>query len=111
MHEELLDDHDDLRRAQVLGVSAPVWDAVWPRSARVTRRLHDYGLEVVLGLGQDELATFFDASFDLPVERWASYLRIDADPAAVSRTMWSLARRLPGPLRRRLLVRPRAGAS
>lgn len=89
----------------------PVHAAVWPRRLRATRRLHDYGMAVVAGLEQDALAAFFDAFFELPVARWAPYLRIDADPLEVSRTMWLLARRLPPGLRRRLLVRPPAGAS
>jgi len=42
-----------------------VHDSVWPRPLRRTRRLHGYGLEVLLRLDQDELATFFDAFFDL----------------------------------------------
>ena len=90
---------------------SPVWDAVWPRSLRRTRRLHDYGLEVLLRLDQDGLATFFDSFFDLPVDVWAPYLRIDASPREVSRTMTALARRLPRGLRRRLLVVPRPGGS
>ena len=51
------------------------------RELRRTRRLHDYGLEVLLRLDQDELATFFDAFFDLPIEVWAPYLRVDASAA------------------------------
>jgi lycopene beta-cyclase len=89
----------------------PVWDAVWPRSLRITRRLHDHGLRVLLGLDQDELATFFDAFFDLPVDVWAPYLRIDATPRQVSRTMTALARRLPLSLRPRLLAGPRRRGS
>lgn len=89
----------------------PVWDAVWPRSLRVTRRLHDHGLRVLLGLDQDALATFFDAFFDLPVGVWAPYLRIDATPRQVSRTMTALARRLPRQLRPRLLAVPRPRGS
>jgi lycopene beta-cyclase len=89
----------------------PVWDAVWPRSLRRTRRLHDYGLQVLLGLDQDELATFFDTFFELPVDVWAPYLRIDATPREVSRTMTTLLRRLPRGLQRRLLVVPRPRAS
>ena len=42
---------------------------MWPRPLRRSRRLHDYGLEVLLRLGPTELAGFFDAFFDLPVER------------------------------------------
>lgn len=87
--------------------AAAVWDAVWPRPLRVTRRLHDYGLEVLLGLGPSELAQFFDAFFgDLPMHRWAGYLRIDTPPAEVSATMARLFARVPAPVRRRLLVRP-----
>ncbi len=84
-----------------------VWHAVWPPAMRRTRRLHDFGLEVLLGLDQDALATFFDAFFDLPVPVWAPYLRIDAPPRAVSRTMAAVLRRLPPGMRRRLLVDPR----
>lgn len=88
---------------------ASVREAVWPRRLRVTRRLHEYGMEVVAALDQDDLATFFDAFFELPPEHWAAYLRIDSGPAEVSRTMWELARRLPWRLRRRLLVRRPGG--
>ena len=70
--------------------------AVWPPSMRATRRLHDYGLEVLLRLDADELAAFFDAFFELPVATWAPYLRIDASPAEVSRTMAALLRRASG---------------
>jgi lycopene beta-cyclase len=97
--------------AALRSADAPtVWEAVWPRRLRRTRRLHDYGLQVLLGLDQDQLATFFDAFFELPVDVWAPYLRIDATPGAVSRTMTTLLRRLPRGLRRRLLVVPRPGA-
>ena len=85
------------------------WDAVWPRQLRRTRRLHDYGLEVLLGLGADELADFFDAFFDLPVETWSSYLRIDARPSEVMGAMRGMLRRSPWSLRRRLVVNPFAG--
>jgi lycopene beta-cyclase len=85
----------------------PVHDAVWPSGLRRTRRLHAYGLEVLLRLDQDELATFFDAFFELPVDVWAPYLRIDAAPRQVTRTMTAVLRRLPRGLRRRLLVDPR----
>ncbi len=33
------------------GDARHVWEAVWPPALRRTRRLHDYGLEVLLGLG------------------------------------------------------------
>ncbi|MBA3287741.1 MAG: lycopene cyclase family protein [Acidimicrobiia bacterium] len=80
-----------------------VWDAVWPRPLRSTRRLHNHGQRVLLALDTTELARFFDAFFELPVERWRSYLRIDSPPGEVSRTMLALARRLPWSMRRHLL--------
>jgi lycopene beta-cyclase len=91
--------------------AGPVWDAVWPRRLRRTRRLHDYGLRVLLGLDQDALATFFDTFFGLPQDVWAPYLRVDAAPREVMRTMTALLRRLPPGMRRRLLVVPRPGGS
>lgn len=101
------------RVAAALGTDRPdparVWEAVWPPAMRRTRRLHDYGLEVLLRLGPHELATFFDTFFELPVETWAPYLRIDAAPGEVSRTMTGMLRRLPWSMRRRLVVDPRGG--
>jgi lycopene beta-cyclase len=97
------------RACRVAGRPDPrlVHDAVWPRPLRRTRRLHGYGLEVLLRLDQDELATFFDAFFDLPTDVWAPYLRIDASPRQVMQTMTAVKRRLPRALRRRLVVDPR----
>jgi lycopene beta-cyclase len=88
-----------------------VHDAVWPRHLRRTRRLHRYGLEVLLRLEQDELATFFDAFFELPVDVWAPYLRIDSTPRQVTRTMTAVLRRLPRGVRRQLVVDPRGAWS
>jgi lycopene beta-cyclase len=84
-----------------------VWRAVWPRQLRRTRHLHAYGLEVLLRLDQDQLATFFDVFFELPVDVWAPYLRVDATPGDVSRAMAAVLRGLPRGMRRRLLVDPR----
>ena len=64
---------------------------------------------LLLGLGPDELASFFDAFFDLPVDVWAPYLRIDSPPSAVLRTMSAVVRRLPWAMRRRLVVNPFGG--
>jgi lycopene beta-cyclase len=82
----------------------PVAEAVWPRSLRRTRVLHDYGLEVLLDLDDDEVRSFFDAFFGLDEHDWASYLRVDSPPAQVSAVMarlfrsssWSTRRRLAG---------------
>jgi lycopene beta-cyclase len=83
---------------------ASVREAVWPRSARRTRALHDLGLDVMLALDPDLLRTFFDVFFDLPVELWSPYLRVDAEPSAVARTMRALFRAAPAPLRRQLVT-------
>lgn len=82
----------------------PINDAVWPTSARRTRRLHDHGLEVLLRLRPNELAVFFDAFFTLPVPVWSAYLHVDASSHDVSRVMTAVLRRLPWPVRRRLLT-------
>ncbi len=84
--------------------SGPVAEAVWPAPLRRTRVLHDYGLDVLLGLDDDEVRAFFDAFFDLPVEDWSAYLRVDTSPTEVSAVMarlfrsstWSVRRRLAG---------------
>jgi lycopene beta-cyclase len=90
--------------------SLPVADAVWPRSLRRTRVLHDYGLEVLLDLDDDAVRSFFDAFFELDDDDWASYLRVDTPPTQVSAVMarlfrssswstrWRLAGRNPLPL-------------
>ena len=83
-----------------------VWDAVWPRAARRTRLLHDHGLEVLLRLAPNELSAFFDAFFELPEPLWSAYLRVDASASDVSRAMTAVLRRLPRPVRRRVLATP-----
>ena len=79
-----------------------VWDAVWPRSIRRTRALHEYGAEVLARLEPAEVRTFFDLFFQLPVADWSAYLRADAEPIEVSRVMTRLFRSAPWALRRRL---------
>lgn len=79
-----------------------VAQAVWPSSLRRTRLLHDYGLDTLLRLDDDDVRQFFGTFFDLPTDRWASYLRTDTPPAEVAAAMkqlftassWSLRRRL-----------------
>ena len=79
-------------------------EAVWPTSLRRTRRLHDYGLEVLVGMDVAEIRGFFQAFFDLPTDRWASYLRIDTPPLELARVMSSMFRRADWPLRRQLVT-------
>ena len=84
--------------------SAAVTDAVWPTSLRRTRRLHDYGLEVLVGMDVAEIRGFFQGFFDLPTDRWAPYLRIDTPPLELARVMGSMFGRAGWPLRRQLVT-------
>jgi lycopene beta-cyclase len=83
----------------------PLAEAVWPRSLRRTRVLHDYGLEVLLDLDDDGVRSFFDAFFELEQRDWTSYLRVDTPPAQVSAVMARLFRSSSWPTRRRLAGR------
>jgi lycopene beta-cyclase len=85
--------------------SGPIADAVWPAAMRRTRVLHDYGLEVLLGLDDDEVRAFFDVFFELPMEDWVAYLRIDTPPRAISAAMARLFRSSSWQVRRRLAGR------
>jgi lycopene beta-cyclase len=83
----------------------PIADAVWPAAMRRTRVLHDYGLEVLLDLDDDDVRAFFDGFFDLAIEDWTAYLRVDAPPRAISAVMARLFRSSSWPLRRHLAGR------
>ena len=85
--------------------SAPIAEAVWPAGMRRTRVLHDYGLEVLLDLDDDEVRAFFDSFFELPVDDWAAYLRVDTPPREVSAVMARLFRSSSWQLRRHLAGR------
>lgn len=82
----------------------PLAEAVWPRSQRRTRVLHDYGLDTLLRLDGDEVRGFFGAFFDLPVADWSAYLRLDTPPGDIARVMTQLFRSMPWTLRRRLMA-------
>jgi lycopene beta-cyclase len=94
----------------------PIAAAVWPRPARRSRVLHDYGLETLLRLDDDETRCFFDAFFALPLDDVRRYMRIDSSPGEVagvmlrlfSSTSWSMRRRLASgnPLAFARLLRP-----
>jgi lycopene beta-cyclase len=84
---------------------APIADAVWPASMRRTRVLHDFGLEVLLDLDDDEVRAFFDAFFELPTKDWSAYLRVDTPPRAISAVMTRLFRSSSWQVRRRLAAR------
>ncbi len=81
-----------------------VVEAVWPLAMRRTRVFHEMGLNMLLRLDAAGQSEFFATFFDLPVERWRSFLRIDATPGDTAAVMaevfrsssWSLRRRLAG---------------
>ena len=82
-----------------------LWDVVWPRGARRTRVLHDFGSSVLLDLDVHEIRMFFDVFFDLPVPDWSRYLRISTPPAEIARVMARMFAAAPWSLRRRLVGR------
>lgn len=84
---------------------APIAEAVWNAPMRRTRVLHDYGLEVLLDLDDDEVRAFFDAFFELSTVDWSAYLRVDTPPGEVSAVMARLFRSSSWQLRRRLAGR------
>jgi lycopene beta-cyclase len=94
-----------LRRAVDGGLGAPGlaragWDAVWPPDRRRARRLEGYGLDRILMLGGDGNRSFFDAFFEQPADRWASYLSGAASSTQVARTMAGVFRSSPWLVRR-----------
>jgi lycopene beta-cyclase len=86
------------------GDADAVTDAVWPRALRRSRRLHDFGLDVLLGMDATEIRSFFQAFFDLPTDRWAAYLRIDTPPLELARVMTSMFAHADWRLRRQLVT-------
>jgi lycopene beta-cyclase len=85
--------------------AGPIAEAVWPAPLRRTRVLHDFGLEVLLDLDDDEVRAFFDAFFELDADDWSAYLRVDTPPTEVSAVMARLFRSSSWQIRRRLAGR------
>ena len=85
--------------------SQPVAEAVWPTQLRRTRVLHDFGLDVLLDLDDDDVRAFFDAFFELSTDDWSAYLRVDTPPKDVSAVMARLFRSSSWQVRRRLAGR------
>jgi lycopene beta-cyclase len=71
---------------------------------RRSRRLHDFGLDVLLGMDAREIRSFFQTFFELPTDRWASYLRIDTPPLELARVMTSMFTQADWSLRRQLVT-------
>lgn len=77
-------------------------EAVWPAAFRRSRVLHDYGLDLLLRLDDDEIREFFGAFFRLPIGHIARYMRIDTPPQEVAAVMARLFSSVSWPMRRRL---------
>ena len=60
------------------------------------------GCRRLLGMGPDEVRSFFDAFFALPTERWAPYLSGSGSTVELARAMTAVFRASPGDVRRRL---------
>jgi hypothetical protein len=77
---------------------------------------HDVGLDTLMRLDGEGVMGFFDTFFDLPVDDWAAYMRIDTPPAETAGVMtklfrsssWSMRRKLAtgNPARLARLLRP-----
>lgn len=90
------------RVAQAIAAGSNVHESVWPRAARRSRALHDYGLAALLRFDPWQMSNFFEAFFALPVDRWAPYLSIDSGPGDVARAMSGVFRSAPWSVRRQL---------
>lgn len=77
--------------------------AVWSDAARRTRHLHDFGHDVLLHLDRTGIQRFFDTFFELPVESWSPYMRIDTPPAELAVVMTRMFAHAPWRLRSQLV--------
>lgn len=92
------------RLARALAAGSDPWHAVTPRSARISRRLHQYGADVLLSMSQSEIAEFFDVFFDLSATHWQAYLRTDATPTELMAAMAQVFRAATPQTRRSLMT-------
>lgn len=93
-----------------------VHQAIWPVSSRRTRRLHEYGLDVLTRLDDEQTRDFFETFFALNEADQGAYLSIDTAPGELAgvmtrmfaRSSWSMRRRLVGghPLGLARVLRP-----
>jgi lycopene beta-cyclase len=90
--------------AEAIAAGRDPVEAVWTADRRRARALHEFGLDVLVGLDAEATRGFFDAFFDQPMAVWRDYLRIDTTTRAVSGVMWRLFRSVPWSLRRRLMA-------
>ena len=86
-----------------VAAASVVWNAVWPSAARRTRVLHDYGLDLLVGLDPRSVRQFFSTFFELPTDTWASYMRTDTSPRELAAVMAQMFSAAPWSIRRRLI--------
>ena len=82
--------------------SARCWAALWSTDRRKARRLETYGLERLLTMDQSDTRLFFDTFFTLDQKQTSVYLGGEAGVAELRRVMWSMFRKSPTRLQRRL---------
>ncbi len=89
---------DELRRGGSAAARA-AHAVVWPRAARIVRRLRLAGLRSLLALPPARVPEFFDAFFDLPPALQRAYLSGRADVAGTVAAMTALFLAAPPGLR------------
>ncbi len=82
--------------------TARCWAALWSTDRRKARRLESYGLDRLLTMDQSDTRQFFDTFFALDQKQTAAYLGGEAGVAELRRVMWSMFRKSPTRLQRRL---------
>ena len=76
---------------------------VWPRKERTVWELYGFGLETLVDMSTSEIARFFDAFFQLPLEAWSGFLAGTLAPAELTAVMTRLFRNLPASVQWRLV--------
>lgn len=78
-------------------------DALWSVPERKAWELYAVGLESLVDMSAAQVSKFFGAFFELPTASWAGFLSGTLDPSELRAVMTELFRKLPMPLRWRLL--------
>ena len=78
------------------------WSVLWSADRRKARRLESYGLQRLLAMDQSETRLFFDTFFDLDPQQTAVYMGGDGGAKELSGVMWTMFRKSPPRLQRRL---------
>lgn len=79
--------------------------AAWPRSARRARRLHRYGMRVLLALRGRDAAAFFEVLASMPAQAWAPLMATWVPARRVAGAMLRMSVSAPWAVRRMLVRR------